>query len=85
MNGRSKLINDTNPEPPNEWSSLPYGPYPQKKFAWDKKAKSLVQIFVPSAQITVRRENPDGYIVNNDALAAKIKAEHDAAEKYRQE
>jgi hypothetical protein len=43
----------------------------------------LTQVFVPSAQIILRKENPDGYIVNNEALSAKIKAEHDAAEKYR--
>ena len=36
VNGRSKLVKDEYPAP-SEWSTLPYGPYPQKKFAWDDK------------------------------------------------
>ena len=50
-NGRSKLVNDTLGTPPNEWSTLPYGPYPQKKFKWDDKvlgAKSGAQFANPT-------------------------------------
>jgi len=48
LSGRSRLVNQTKLElddmyrKPQKWSTLPYGPYEQKKFPWDKTSK-LVQ------------------------------------------